>query len=170
MYKKESIIPTVWPFLLLMLTLTGCGFHLKGYQQEASQALDGLYVVAGEQRNTLAGTLSYNLRIGGVKLAEGAESAKAKVEITRERLQSRVLAVDASGKALDQELQLAASFRLTRVSGGDPETQDLELVRQLSSSGRDELGQRNELAMLADDMRNEMANQIIRRLEALLKE
>lgn len=170
MYKKQSIIPKVWPFLLLMLTLTGCGFHLKGYQQVSSQALDGLYVVAGEQRNTLAGTLSYNLRIGGVKLAEDAESAKAKVEITRERLQSRVLAVDASGKALDQELQLAASFRLTRVPGGDPQTQDLELVRQLSASGRDELGQRNELAMLADDMRNEMANQIIRRLEALLKE
>ncbi len=156
--------------LLLLFTLGGCGFHLKGYQQVASPVLDGLYVVAGEQRNTLAGALSHNLRIGGIKLAADAESAKARVEITSERLQNRVLAVDADGKALDQELKLSASFRLTRVSGSDPTTQSLELVRQLSYSGSDELGQRNETALLANDMRNEIANQIIRRLEALLKQ
>ncbi|MGD9163140.1 MAG: LPS assembly lipoprotein LptE [Chromatiales bacterium] len=159
----------MWPLLLLLLTLSGCGFHLKGYQQAASPALNGLYVERGEERGTLAGTLAHNLRTGGVELAADARSAKARVKITQERLQSRVLAVDANGKALDSELQLEASFRLTPASGDEPTTQTLELVRQLSYSGSDELGQRNEAALLADDMRNDMANQIIRRLEALLQ-
>ncbi|MEJ2694797.1 MAG: LPS assembly lipoprotein LptE [Candidatus Thiodiazotropha sp.] len=170
MLEKDSIAPVTWPLLLLLITLTGCGFHLKGYQQVASPALDGLYVVAGEQRATLAGTLARNLRIGGVQLAADAKSAKARLEITNERQQSRVLAVDAGGKALDRELKLVVSFRLTRASEGESQTQTLELVRQLSYSGTDELGQRNEAALLADDMRNEMANQIVRRLEALLKQ
>jgi LPS-assembly lipoprotein len=155
--------------LLLLLTLVGCGFHLKGYQQAASPVLNGLYVEGGGERGTLAGILAYKLRTSGVELAADAQSAKAQVEITRERLQSRVLAVDANGKALDSELQLVASFRLTYASGDEPTTQSLELVRQLSYSGSDELGQRNEAALLTIDMRNDMANQIIRRLEALLQ-
>jgi LPS-assembly lipoprotein len=155
--------------LLLLLTLVGCGFHLKGYQQAASPVLNGLYVEGGGERGTLAGILAYKLRTSGVELAADAQSAKAQVEITRERLQSRVLAVDANGKALDSELQLMVSFRLTPASGDDPTNQSLELVRQLSYSGNDELGQRNEAALLANDMRNDMANQIIRRLQALLQ-
>lgn len=159
--------PHIW--LLLLLVLNGCGFHLKGYQQAASPVLDGVYIEAGEARDTLAGVLAHNLRTGGVKLASEPETAKAKVKITKERLQSRVLAVDANGKALDSEFQLSASFRLTTAVGAEPHEQSLELVRQLSYSGTDELGQRNEAALLASDMRNEMAYQIIRRLEALLK-
>ncbi len=168
MSRKASPNPLLW--LTLLLTLAGCGFHLKGYQQAASPALNGLYVEQGEDRGTLAGTLAHNLRIGGVELAKDAESAKARLRITGERQQSRVLAVDASGKALDSELQLVASFRLTRSAQAEPQTQTLELVRQLSYSGDDELGQRNEAALLFNDMRYEMANQIIRRLEALLKQ
>jgi LPS-assembly lipoprotein len=159
--------PLIWLFLLL--TLSGCGFHLKGYQQDASPVLNGLYVEAGEARNTLAGVLAYSLRTGGVTLAADAESAKARVSITRERLQSRVMAVDSNGKALDSEFQLSASFRLITAAEGEPQTQSLELVRQLSYSGTDELGQRNEASLIASDLRQDMANQIIRRLEALLK-
>jgi len=156
---------------MLLIILSGCGFHLKGYQQAASPALDGLYVNGGEERNSLAGVLAYNLRISGVKLASEAKSAKAQVQITSERTHSRVLSVDANGKALDSEFQLSASFRLSRAQGGgEAKTQSLEVVRQLSYSGTDELGQRNESVLLINDMRNDLANQIIRRLEALLKQ
>ncbi len=155
--------------LVLLFVLSGCGFHLKGYQQAASPVLNGLYVEAGEGRDTLAGMMALNLRISGIKLAPDAESAKARVSITKEQMKRRVLAVDANGKALDSEFQLIASFRLSTASGDEPQTQTLELVRQLSYSGTDELGQRNEAALLARDLRNDMANQIIRRLEALLK-
>jgi LPS-assembly lipoprotein len=167
---KHSASTAFWPSLaLLLLTLAGCGFHLTGYQQPVSPALDGLYVVDGDQRDSLAGVLQLNLRIAGVKLAADAESARYRLQILRENFQRRVLAVDANGKALDSELQLRASFRLMRASGGEPLEQQLELVRQLSYSGADELGQRNEQAQLAGDMRSDMANQIIRRLEARLK-
>jgi outer membrane lipopolysaccharide assembly protein LptE/RlpB len=159
-----------WLFLVVLLcSLAGCGFYLKGYRQPVSPALDGLFVVGGDQRDTLAGVLQLNLRIAGVKLAADAESARYSLQILQENFQSRVLAVDANGKALDSELQLHASFRLIRRSGGEPLEQQLELVRQLSYSGADELGQRNERTQLSGDMRSDMANQIIRQLEARLK-
>jgi LPS-assembly lipoprotein len=168
-YFKESETFSVWLLLLVLPALAGCGFHLKGYQQTASPVLNNLYVENGEARGTLAGVLAHNLRIGGVKLAAEAASAKARVTIIRERLQSRVLAVDANGKALDSEFLLVASFRVTLLSGEKLQSQTLEMARQLSYRGTDELGQRNEASQLANDMRNDMANQIIRRLEIQLK-
>lgn len=157
----------VW-LLLLLLPLAGCGFHLKGFEQ-VSPVLNGLYVVGGEQRDTLAGVLQRNLRGAGVKLAADEASARYRLLITREQFLSRVLAVDASGKALDSELELHAAFRLSQASGEDPLEEQLDLVRQLSYSGNDELGQRNESALLSTDMRSDMANQIIRLLQARLK-
>jgi LPS-assembly lipoprotein len=157
----------VWLFLLL-LPLVGCGFHLKGYQQ-ISPVLNGLYVVGGEQRDTLAGVLQRNLSSAGVKLADDETSAKYRLQITREKFLSRVLAVDARGKALDSELELQAAFRLSQAAGDTPLEEKLELVRQLSYSGTDELGQRNESALLTTDMRSDMANQIIRLLQTRLK-
>jgi LPS-assembly lipoprotein len=165
-FNKSFSTSLVW--LTLLLTLAGCGFHLKGYQQAASPVLNGLYVEKGEARGSLAGILAHTLRTSGVELAADAASSKAQVTITRDSLQSRVLAVDANGKALDSELQLTATFRVSGAAD-EPVSQSLELVRQLSYSGTDELGQRNEAALLANDMRNDMSNQIIRRLEALLK-
>jgi len=168
MRDRQSFRAATVCLLLMLLPLTGCGFHLKGYQQ-ISPVLNGLYVVGGEQRDTLAGVLQRNLHSAGVKLAADEASAKYRLQITREKFLTRVLAVDASGKALDSELELQAAFRLSQAAGMDPLEEHLELVRQLSYSGTDELGQRNESALLSKDMRSDMASQIIRLLQARLK-
>ncbi len=152
----------------MLLSLSGCGFHLKGYQQTASPVLDGGYVERGGERDTLAGVLQRNMQISGVKLVTDADSARYRVEIERDQIKTRVLAVDGSGKALDSEYRLITSFRLIVKGEETTEAQSLELVRQLSYSGNDELGRRSEEALLIGDMRNDMANQIIRRLEAQL--
>jgi LPS-assembly lipoprotein len=158
--------PLIW--LTLLLALNGCGFHLKGYQQAASPVLDGGYVERGSERDTLAGVLQRNMQISGVKLATDADSARYRVKIERDQIKTRVLAVDGSGKALDSEYRLTAAFRLMVEGEEATEVHSLELVRQLSYSGDDELGRRSEAALLVGDMRNDMANQIIRRLEAQL--
>jgi len=162
-----SFVPHLIPAVLLLI-LAGCGFHLKGYQQ-VSPALNGLYVIGGERRGTLAGVVQLNLRSAGVELAADPESARYRLQILREEVRSRVLSVDANGKALDSELQLLAAYRLTRADGGEPFEESLELVRQLSYSGTDELGQRNETTLMSEDMRSDLANQIIRQLQARLK-
>jgi LPS-assembly lipoprotein len=164
--SKLSPYQLAWVVLIAIL-VTGCGFHLKGYRQ-LSPALNNLYILGYEKRESLAAVLYDNLLGRGAVLATDPASAKLSIEVLQERFSSRVLSVDAGGKALDQELQLSARIR-ARVpgSGGDGVEQQLELIRQLSFSGDDELGQRNETALLKYDMRNEMAEQIMRRLEAM---
>jgi LPS-assembly lipoprotein len=153
--------------LLIAVLAAGCGFHLKGYGQ-LSPALDGLYIVGFEKRQSLAAVLYDNLQGRGAALVDDPASARLSIEVVREKFTSRVLSVDAGGKALDKELYLSALLR-AKVPGSGEEgiEQQFDLVRQLSFSGDDELGQRNETALMKYDMRNEMAEQIIRRLETI---
>jgi LPS-assembly lipoprotein len=159
---------TPWLGGVLLLLLTGCGFHLKGYAQP-SAALNGLYIVAGDDIDTVAGVLQRELLGGGVILSPDRSAAKYVFQVLEEKFSSRVLSVDANGKALDNELRLQARVRLTARSGMAPHEEQLELVRQLSFSGSDELGQRNESALMMEDMRRDLAAQIIRRMEAGLR-
>jgi LPS-assembly lipoprotein len=153
--------------LLIAVLSAGCGFHLKGHGQ-LSPALDGLYIAGFEKRESLAAVLYDNLQGIGVALAEDTASAKLNIEVVKEKFTSRVLSVDAGGKALDKELHLSALVRAKVPGSGKAGVeQQFDLVRQLSFSGDDELGQRNETALMKYDMRNEMADRIIRRLESI---
>ncbi|MCU7907157.1 MAG: hypothetical protein KZQ76_15245 [Candidatus Thiodiazotropha sp. (ex Epidulcina cf. delphinae)] len=166
--RRITPLSSLW-LLLIPFLFAGCGFHLKGYRQ-ASPILNGLFIMGGDEREGLAGVLRDILLSGGVVLDSDAASARYRLQITEESFHSRVLSVDANGKALDNEMRLEAAFRLHQAqAGATPPVQRLELVRQLSYSGSDELGQRNEAALMVQDMRQDMAGQIIRRLEALLK-
>ncbi len=158
---------------LLLLTLAGCGFHLKGYAHP-SQALNGIFIPGGGATpDTLAGVLQEALLNGGVIFAPDAKTARYRLQVIREKFSNRVLSVDANGKALDQEIRLQAEFRLSMPSSSGEESreeQSLELVRQLSYGGSDELGQRNEAELLMSEMRHDMASQVIRMLEARMKQ
>ncbi|MCU7881463.1 MAG: hypothetical protein KZQ66_11565 [Candidatus Thiodiazotropha sp. (ex Lucinoma aequizonata)] len=122
-----------------------------------------------DMQDSVADILRRNLQNGGVIMASDAETARFSLLITQEIFSSRVLSVDANGKPLDNEMQLVVTFRLTPADPDETATeQQLELVRQLSFSGRDELGERNESALMINDMRNDMASKIIRRLEVQL--
>jgi LPS-assembly lipoprotein len=153
--------------LVIALLAAGCGFHLKGYGR-SSPALDGLYIAGFEKQESLAAVLHDNLQAMGTVLAEDPASARLSIEVVEENFSGRVLSVDAGGKALDKELQLSALVRARGPGSGKAGIeQRFELVRQLSFGGDDELGQRNETALMKYDMRSEMADQIIRRLETV---
>ncbi len=158
-----------WGCLILLLLLSGCGFHLKGYHQ-ASTALDGLFVLNADQRGSLAEVIQRDLQTSGAALAASAEQAKHLLHIRSEEFKRRVISVDASGKVLEYELRLESGFSVKDAEGGEivPD-QPLEMIRHLVFSGEDELGRRSEEALLRADMRSDLANQVIRRLEVLLK-
>ena len=104
----NSILPLRRQLLLALLIAAlsaGCGFHLKGYGR-LSPALDGLYIAGFEKRETLAAVLYDNLQGIGTVLAGDPASARLRIEVVEEKFTSRVLSVDAGGKALDKELHL----------------------------------------------------------------
>jgi len=154
--------------LTVLLLLVGCGFHLKGYHQ-ASPNLDGLFIVQMDDGG-LVREIRQQLLVSGVKLAATAEQSKNLLRILQEQFSQRVISVDANGKVLEYELLMQASFSVAATGDPEPPTpRRLELTRQLTFSGTDELGRRNEAELMRSDMQTDMASQIIRQLQAQLK-
>ncbi|MEJ2609687.1 MAG: LPS assembly lipoprotein LptE [Candidatus Thiodiazotropha sp.] len=166
--RKSSRLTAFSILWVALLLLNGCGFYLKGYSHP-SQALNGLYIVGGEAYGSMAGVLQSDLLSSGVILMPSRESAQNTIEITQEQFSHRVLSVDANGKALDYEMRLQVAVHLIPADKQkDKVSQKMEIVRQLSFGGSDELGQRNEAEMMKEDMLRDMSAQIIRRLDAYL--
>ncbi|MBL3590369.1 MAG: hypothetical protein JMN24_11335 [gamma proteobacterium endosymbiont of Lamellibrachia anaximandri] len=154
-------------YLSILLILAGCGFHLKGHHQ-ATPNLNGLFVENAENRQSLAGVLQRDLRASGARLAASAAAAEHRLSLS-EVFKYRVLSVDENGKALEYELRLKSNFSVVDREGKTAlPDQHLELVRELTYSGTDELGRRNEAKLVRGDMRTDMADQIVRRLQAQL--
>lgn len=156
-------------WLLGMLFLAGCGFHLKGFQQ-SSPVLDGIYIEGGESRRTLAGQLKQELMLSGSQVMSSPEEARFVVRIKRENFTQKVVSVDSNGKVLEYALTLETEFSVTNRAGEEVmANQKLAQTHQLVFSGDDELGRRAEAEILNSDLRQELAGRIIRRLEAQLK-
>ncbi len=152
-----------------LLWLAGCGFHLKGYQQ-ASPNLDGLLIEQNDEQGRLAGVIQQQLLVSDVKLAASPAQAKNRLRISQERFSQRVISVDANGKVLEYELLLEAKFAVSAAGAQESAPlQSLELTRQLTYSGADELSRRSEAELMRADMLTDMADQVIRQLQAQLK-
>ena len=154
----------------VLLLLVGCGFHLKGYQQVGSPDLDGLYIERPDDQGGLAAEIRQQLLISDVKLAASADQAKNILRILQQTFSQRVISVDANGKVLEYELLLQASFSVIKSGEKEPpQPQQLELTRQLTFSGSDELSRLSEAQLIRSDMLTDMAGQIITQLQAQLK-
>ncbi len=103
------------------------------------------------------------------KLAASEAAARHHLQVLKDQIEYRALSVDANGKALEYELKLTVEYQVTAATGEQRiEPQSLQVLRQLIYSGTEELGRRNEAALVQQEMRRNLAGQILRHLQARL--
>ncbi|MFL6591744.1 MAG: LPS assembly lipoprotein LptE [Luteimonas sp.] len=169
-------------FLLLLLTLGGCGFHLRNALALPSD-LGPLRVVSRDRYSSLGESLSEALaRAGAVPAPElppptgdttaaaGGDDAAvhfATLRIRSERWGTTPLSVNQRGRAQEFTLRYAVVFNLTRADGSElvPE-QVIELARDYISVPTNSSGTEGEREILAREMRREMVASILRRIDA----
>jgi LPS-assembly lipoprotein len=159
----------MWRRLLtvaLLLLVSSCGFHLRGEMVLPEvMARTKLVAPAGslvryEVENLLLGA-------GGV-VTEEESSATAVLTLHSERILSRVLSVDALGRAREHALTLVVKYSLQEV-GGTMLAQPLSsrVERDFRFDPDNVLAQRSEQEMVQQEMRRVAAQQILRRLQTL---
>jgi LPS-assembly lipoprotein len=108
------------------------------------------------------------LKSNDVTVAPDKDSAKAVLVINGERFSRRVLAVAASGKAQEFALQYTVQFSLLNKEGqvllGQ---QDVQLERDLRFDENAVLATSSEAERLNQDMVQDAAQQILRRIQAV---
>lgn len=168
MYKS---IPGIrWVTLILtLLLLQGCGFHLR-QAAELPASISPITINGIGQYTDLARELSNRFKSDTVQVTWERKDANTMLNISRYQQQTRTMSVDKSGKVAQTELKHTLEFELLNTSGNTlVPKQKIEVVRSYINTEEQKLGKVTEAGQLAEGMRQELARQIITRIQAHLK-
>ena len=147
---------------MLILLLSGCGFHLRN-AQPLPEHLNPLYIQGLEQYDQLNRTLRDTFLSADVRLIRNKSEA-ASILTVRDHGQSRqVTTVDSRGKATEYTLTRKLTVKLTNRDGKvlmDERTVGVQ--RDWIDVGKDGLAGRVEESQLQQNMRRDLSLSILR--------
>ena len=155
--------------LLLVSLLSGCGFHLRG-NVEMPAFVSTIYVQDAHV-SRITPVLQQYLKDSDVTLVQNAVSAKAVLVINSERFDRRVLSVGSGGKVQEYALLYTVQFSLLDQSRHALlDQQNIQVERDMRFDAAQVLAKSSEAAQLNQDMLQDAAQQILRRIQYVKKE
>ena len=155
-----------WLCLSAILTcLAGCGFQLKGSDAASSSAkLEGmtLQLISSQPRSELTREVSRALSATGLMLLEEGDAMLTLV-LQPEQFMRRNVSLTAQTRAAELELTLSADFTLNQQES-DPIDARATVTRQMLNDPRNVVGKTEEIRLLREEMRRDLADQIARRV------
>jgi LPS-assembly lipoprotein len=154
-------------FTCAVLTLAGCGFHLRG---DATFAFASVYLNSAapppfnnEMRRALSGA-------GSATLTETAAAAQVVLEIPVIQDDKEVLSLSSAGAVREYQLVKRVSFRLHDKDGADwMPAGEITVRRSYTFNETQALARDLEEQRLQRDMQTDVIQQIVRRLQAAKK-
>lgn len=154
-----------WAILVLALTLSGCGFHLRGTAGGATVHRIPPTLVDGGSDQQLVAELQQELAAAGVAINQ-REQAEYLLSIDNIIQDRRVLSVGSGGRVEEYELYYRVTFTVRDPEGKEIiPTQTINTVREYGYSEQDVMAKQVEEERLFEDMRREVARTIVRRLQ-----
>ena len=149
----------------LLMCLAGCGFQLKGGDAASSSVkLEGmtLQLSSSQHRSELTREVSRALSATGLMLLEEGDAMLTLV-LQPEQFMRRNVSLTAQTRAAELELTLSADFTLNQ-QASDPIAARATVTRQMLNDPRNVVGKTEEIRLLREEMRRDLADQIARRI------
>jgi len=156
--------PSSLILLAVSLSLTACGFQLRG---SAPLPFQSLFVQAAPT-SQFATLLRRAVRAGSAtRIAEQPGEAEVILQILNELQEKQILSLGGGGRVSEFQLRYRVSFRLTDAKNHEHiPASEILLKRDFSFSNEQALSKETEEALLYRDMRNDAVQQMVRRLQA----
>lgn len=157
--------------LALALTLSACGFHLRGEGGHYTLPFPAMYVGLPES-SPLAIDLKRNIRAnGGTTVVALQRDADGIIEVLSnpEKTRSKsILSLNSNGRVREYLLSYSIVFRVLDKQGNEllGPTQ-IGLTRQLAFNETQLLAKEQEEALLYHDMQTDLVQQMMRRIAAI---
>jgi len=152
--------------LTLIATLvSGCGFYLKGSAADGqANSLSGqnIAVMSEQPRSELTAALTRQLRLAGAVFTDPTADTLI-LKVGAEEFQQRNLSLTAQARSAEVELTMQARISLTRSGTKLVDGETASIVRQFLNDPRNVVGKTEELRLLREEMRRDLAAQIVRR-------
>lgn len=149
--------------MLFTLTLSACGFQLRG---TADLAFKNVYIQGGKL--SISRDLERTFKTNGVQIATKSEDAELLLEMVSENSQKRIMSLSGGGLVREFELIYLLSFRIREASNpiwGPVQT--IRNRRDFSYNDNALLGKAEEEERLNADMRQDAIRDVLRRLTAV---
>jgi LPS-assembly lipoprotein len=151
--------------LAATLSLTACGFHLRGsVLKDVTFSFKTLYLKAPGETLFVA-DLRHALKANNIALAASADQADLVLEVVSEEPMKQILSLSGSGRVQEYQLSYRVSLRAydNKLTDWLP-ADEISLSRILPYDDAQVLAKQQEEEMLFKDMRSDAVGQAIRRL------
>ncbi|WP_028535800.1 LPS assembly lipoprotein LptE [Paludibacterium yongneupense] len=152
--------------LLLVLTLSACGFHLRGIGGELKPLSFKTLYIGGRTTGSSDALRKMLMVDPRVTLVDSPSKADAVLTFTDEQQSRQLSTIDKSGKANEYMLSYRIVFNVT-LFGQEQMPITLNSHRSMTYSDSDVLGKAQEEAMLWNDMHVDTARLVVYRMQAL---
>jgi len=161
MKNINAISRTLW-ISLLIIVLTGCGFHLRGALPTLT--MDNPIYIAGVDKNSdLYRELARQLRGAKGVVTETRSLAKSVLTISDYRSRERQLTLNSSNQAVEYELEESFNFSV-QTSRTTVESRPLKVTRVLGRTESETLAREREEREMRVNMRHDLVNQLMYQL------
>jgi LPS-assembly lipoprotein len=161
MKNINAISRALW-ISLLIIVLTGCGFHLRGALPTLT--MDNPIYIAGVDKNSdLYHELARQLRGAKSVVTETRSLAKSVLTISDYRSRERQLTLNSSNQAVEYELEESFNFSV-QTSSTTVESRPLKVTRVLGRTESETLAREREEREMRINMRHDLVNQLMYQL------
>ena len=151
--------------LLLVVSLAGCGFQLRGSYQLPPQLQQA--TIAAPQFSEVAEQVRQRFTLAGVDVVETSNTDTTAIEIVRDSLTRRTLSLSASGQVAEYELIYTVDY-LLRAPNKTAKALQVEVFRDYQDDPNFALAKTREREVLVAEMREQAAQQVLRQVIAQL--
>ena len=157
--------------ITLTMLLSACGFHLRGSNGSFMLPFATMYIGLPDSSPLAIDLKRYIRAVGSTEVVNLKDGADAVLEVLSDPEKSRtktILSLNKNGRVQEYQLGYSINFRVLDKAGNQllaPTT--ISLVRPITFNEAQLLAMETEEAQLYRDMRNDMVQQIMRRLAAI---
>ena len=155
----------------LVLTLSACGFHLRGSNGSFMLPFATMNIGLPDSSPLAIDLKRYIRAIGSTEIVDTREAADATLEVLADPEKTRtksILSLNSNGRVREYQLGYSIQFRVVDKAGNVLlGLTTIALNRPITFNESQVLAKETEEAQLYRDMRNDLVQQIMRRLAAI---
>jgi len=153
--------------LCTTLLLAACGFHLRGTGSSRTALPEdwkSMHLVSDTPNSEFSRNVTAVFAANGVQWTERAD-ARYSLILSPERFDQRSLSLNSEARVSEYELTMSSQFSV--VDAGNREvmpTTPVSVIKQMENDPRNVVGKEGEVQLIQNEMRYELAEQIMRRI------
>lgn len=155
--------------ILLAISLSACGFQLRGKTEQVIGLPDNIFISGVGQFSDLHKEIARQLKASKATVVATSSNADAILAISARVSNRRSMSVDSSNNQSEYELTEGFTFALRAPGGEYVRTQSIQVSRILLAPDTQTLSGSNEETVLRKEMKRQLVNQMMRRISIQLK-